>query len=72
MPATIVDLDNGLDRLLASSDPNDVRHHMAMMQGVKKLTLPSEMGERFKVMMLTRGTDASLAGEQSRDLRASL
>lgn len=44
----------GLDQILAKSDPNDLRNHMQLMQGVKKLTLPSEMGERFKVLGLSR------------------
>ena len=44
----------GLDQILAKSDPNEVRNHMQLMQGVKKLTLPSEMGERFKVLGLSR------------------
>jgi SAM-dependent MidA family methyltransferase len=60
-------LANGLDDLLADSDPNDVAKHMALMQGVKRLTLPSEMGERFKVLGLLKGMELNLRGFSLRD-----
>jgi SAM-dependent MidA family methyltransferase len=60
-------LANGLDTLLADSDPDDVERHMALMQGVKRLTLPSEMGERFKVLGLLKGIDMQLQGFRLRD-----
>ena len=54
-------------------DPADVAVHLRMAQGVKKLTLPSEMGERFKVIALARDVDdRPLAGFRSRDLRDRL
>jgi SAM-dependent MidA family methyltransferase len=53
---------NGLDRLVAASDTNDLQTHMAMVQGVKRLTLPSEMGERFKVLGLTQSLPSALSG----------
>lgn len=65
-------IDSGLDRLLAASDPTDVRRHLKLMQGVKTLTLPSEMGERFKVLALARATQTSLSGFRTRDLSARL
>lgn len=65
-------IDNGLDRYLSTSDPHDVKRHMQLMQGVKKLTLPTEMGERFKVMALARDTDSQLSGFRTRDLRGRL
>ncbi len=58
---------NGLDALLAESDPNDVARHMALVQGVKKLTLPSEMGEKFKVLGLLKGLSINLQGFSLRD-----
>ena len=58
----------GLDRMVADSDPNDVQAHLTLVQGVKRLTLPSEMGERFKVLALSRGLDAPLLGFAGRDL----
>lgn len=60
-------LGNGLDALLADSDPDDVAKHMALVQGVKRLTLPSEMGERFKVLALNKGIDVNLQGFTLRD-----
>jgi SAM-dependent MidA family methyltransferase len=60
-------LANGLDGLLADSDPHDVAKHMALMQGVKRLTLPSEMGERFKVLGLLKGLEMNLQGFSLRD-----
>jgi SAM-dependent MidA family methyltransferase len=58
---------NGLDALLADSDPNDLSRHMILVQGVKRLTLPSEMGERFKVLGLLKGLDINLQGFSLRD-----
>jgi SAM-dependent MidA family methyltransferase len=63
---------SGLDELMATSDPNDPAAHMAMVQGVKRLTLPSELGERFKVLGLQQGIDLPLHGFSLRDLSAGL
>ncbi len=65
-------IDSGLEAYMAGSDPGDLAAHLRLAQGVKKLTLPSEMGERFKVIALARGLDEMLLGFQSRDLRARL
>ena len=65
-------IDNGLEQMLSVSDPSRVREHMGLMQGVKKLTLPGEMGERFKVMALAREAPPALAGFRSRDMRDRL
>ncbi|OOZ37206.1 class I SAM-dependent methyltransferase [Solemya velesiana gill symbiont] len=62
----------GLDQLVAQSDPNDVRNHMELVQGVKRLTLPTEMGERFKMLGLTKAFNESLLGFQMRDQRERL
>ncbi len=62
----------GLESLLAASDPERVAEHMALMQGVKRLTLPSEMGERFKVLGLCRGLDQAPVGFSLRDMRERL
>ncbi|PVV16467.1 MAG: SAM-dependent methyltransferase [gamma proteobacterium symbiont of Ctena orbiculata] len=58
---------NGLDSRLAESDPNDLSRHMSLVQGVKRLTLPSEMGERFKVLGLLKELDINLQGFSLRD-----
>lgn len=52
----------GLAEIIAASDPNDLARHMELVQGVKRLTLPSEMGERFKVLGLTKAMQPELAG----------
>ena len=36
-------------------------------QQIKKLLLPGEMGERFKVLLLTRDIDSSLPGRDMRE-----
>ena len=63
---------SGLDELMMASDPNQMRDHLQLVQGVKTLTLPSEMGERFKVIALSRGVDEPLRGFAMRDLRDRL
>jgi SAM-dependent MidA family methyltransferase len=65
-------IDNGMDELIAASDPSDMRRHLALVQGAKQLLLPGEMGERFKVMALARGVDTGLRGFRSRDLSERL
>jgi len=60
-------LATGLDRLLADSDPDDVARHLALVQGAKLLTLPGEMGERFKVIGLAKALDCAWSGFGFRD-----
>jgi SAM-dependent MidA family methyltransferase len=60
-------LATGLDRLLAESDPDDVARHLALVQGAKLLTLPGEMGERFKVIGFAKGVDCAWSGFGFRD-----
>ena len=63
---------NGLDELVAASDPNDMTRHMELVQGVKRLTLPSEMGERFKVLGLTKEMQSEFAGFRLLNLQGRL
>ena len=65
-------IDNGLDVLMAGIDMTDVEAHMQRVQELKQLTLPTEMGERFKVIAFQRGLEQPLQGFQSRDLRVYL
>ena len=58
----------GLDKLLMESDPHDIKNHMTLMQSVKRLTMPTEMGELFKVIALGKGIESSLIGFSVRDL----
>jgi SAM-dependent MidA family methyltransferase len=62
----------GLDGLLADPDPADVAAHLDLLQGLKQLTLPSAMGERFKAIAFSRGVDLPLRGFAVRDLRDRL
>jgi SAM-dependent MidA family methyltransferase len=62
----------GLEKLLARSDPADVANHLTQVQGVRRLTLPHEMGEAFKVLALGRGLDQPLIGFSFQDLRGRL
>jgi SAM-dependent MidA family methyltransferase len=61
-------LSTGLDRFLGESDPLDVVSHLTLVQGAKTLTLPGEMGERFKVIGLAKGLDHVWSGFAFRDL----
>jgi SAM-dependent MidA family methyltransferase len=62
----------GLDALLAGVDPEDIAGHLDLVQGVKQLTLPSAMGERFKAIGFTRGIAPRLRSFAVRDLRDRL
>lgn len=48
-------LETGLAEFARASDMEDARAHLALTTAIKKLTLPSEMGELFKVIGLGRG-----------------
>ena len=63
-------LANGLLSLLA--EQTDERTQIRQQQAVKQLLQPSEMGELFKVIALTRDIDIDLNGFQMQDKRASL
>jgi SAM-dependent MidA family methyltransferase len=65
-------LSSGLETLLAASDPMDVKSHMDLVQGAKRLILPTEMGERFQVLALAREFSEPLLGFALRDLRSRL
>lgn len=62
----------GLEELAAASDPADARAHLALTQQIKKLTLPHEMGELFKVIALGRGIEDPLRGFALQDRRGRL
>jgi SAM-dependent MidA family methyltransferase len=46
--------------------------HARLAGEARRLLLPGEMGEAFKVMALTRGCDVALDGFVLQDLRRSL
>lgn len=62
----------GLMEMAAPMNPADVRAHLAITAQVKKLTLPSEMGELFKAIAFTRGYDAPVPGFALQDRRGRL
>lgn len=57
-------LGGGLERLLAQLPgfEQDPRRHLSQLQAVKRLTLPNEMGERFKVLGMAKGLKSLPAG----------
>jgi len=63
---------NGLDGLMSGIDLADTERHLQRVQELKQLTLPTEMGERFKVIGFERGLQQPLQGFQARDLRVYL
>lgn len=63
-------LANGITGFMNESDDENTRLEWA--QQIKKLTLPHEMGELFKVLALTRHFDEPLQGFALRDLRHRL
>jgi SAM-dependent MidA family methyltransferase len=59
----------GLDELMGGVDPVE---QLDLIQGVKQLTLPTAMGERFKAIGFTKGVELPLRGFAMRDLRDRL
>lgn len=62
----------GLMELLAQADAADTVRYLEQVRQVKLLTLPGEMGERFKAIGLTRNLDGPLCGFSFRDERYRL
>jgi SAM-dependent MidA family methyltransferase len=62
----------GLAELHQTLMTDDPRQQLLLAQQVKTLTLPSEMGERFKAIALTRGVDLPLIGFALSDYRNRL
>ncbi len=65
-------MSNGLEDVLLKSQATDVSRHLELTNQVKKLTLPSEMGELFKVLALGKKFDSSLQGFGLQDRRGRL
>jgi SAM-dependent MidA family methyltransferase len=63
-------LSNGLDKVFC--DVDDQRLQLEYSQQIKRLTMPSEMGERFQVIALGKAFDKPLQGFGLRDLRSRL
>ncbi len=65
-------LSAGLDDLFAESEVSSLKERLELAREVKLLTLPGEMGERFKVLGVGRNFDLELDGFTGRDLAATL
>jgi SAM-dependent MidA family methyltransferase len=63
---------NGIDRLLAPAGEGELSGRLQLARQAMLLTLPGEMGERFKVIGLQRGLDLPLQGFAVRDLAVTL
>lgn len=62
-------LNTGITNML---ETNDDKEHYRNSQQVKMLTLPSEMGELFKIIALTKDLSLPLTGFMQMDLRHQL
>ena len=63
---------SGLGGFLANVAELDVVSRVNLSRQAMVLTLPGEMGERFKAIALAKGYDAPLCGFAARDLRHTL
>jgi SAM-dependent MidA family methyltransferase len=63
---------NGIEQLLAPKDDEELASRLQMARQAMLLTLPGEMGERFKVIGLAKGIELPLRGFSVRDLAAAL
>lgn len=62
----------GLVELTKDLDPDDVLHFTEVARQIKMLTLPEEMGELFKVILLAKGKTLSLPAFQFQDFQHRL
>lgn len=65
-------LDNGITQKLEQQQQSDEAAYQRQVSQVRQLTLPQEMGEIFKVMLLNKGSEVLPAGFSARDLRHQL
>ncbi|MDH5485321.1 MAG: SAM-dependent methyltransferase [Gammaproteobacteria bacterium] len=62
----------GITERVEAGSSSDERQQLLLVQQMKTLTMPEEMGERFKVMGLSYGLDRLLPGFDFRDYRHRL
>ena len=62
----------GLLELAALNEESEVQQQMEVASQIKKLTLPHEMGELFKVIGFSKNCEVSLPAFEFRDMRDSL
>jgi len=65
-------LDCDLGQVLAGMDQLPDRQRIELANEVRRLTLPTEMGEKFQLMLLSRDLDLEPMGFHSQDLRFRL
>ncbi len=65
-------LNNGLDAFIGEVDPADQKTFFKLVSECKTLTMPGEMGERFKAIALTRNSAIEVGGFAEQDLRGRL
>jgi SAM-dependent MidA family methyltransferase len=65
-------MNGGLMEIVNRFDPENMLKYAAIAQQIKHLTLPEEMGELFKVVLLSRNMSISLPAFQFKDLRHRL
>lgn len=65
-------LDCGLGEVMQATDSAGETEQLQLLQQMKTLSLPGEMGERFKVIGLSKGLKQNVPGFSLRDLRYSL
>jgi len=63
-------MNSGIGELLDEDPMSD--HYIHQAQAMKQLTLPTEMGERFKVIAFSKGLDLAMRGFSVGDQRAYL
>ena len=62
----------GLDEIVSDHDSDDVAKKVEITHQVSRLTMPGEMGEKFKFIGLTKSLDIQLKGFDFIDQRARL
>ncbi|TCK19539.1 SAM-dependent MidA family methyltransferase [Thiogranum longum] len=62
----------GIDRVMSEADPDDLPRFLEMTGDAKRLMLPGEMGDRFKVIGFSRNLGGVVPGFDSQDLRSRL
>jgi SAM-dependent MidA family methyltransferase len=55
-------LGSGLAHYIQQADPNDLVNYIPLINGMKKLVMPEEMGELFKVVGLSKKIELTLPG----------
>lgn len=65
-------MDAGLAEVMQQQPVERPQEQLQLNQQIKTLTLPSEMGERFKVMLLGKQLSGNIPGFSGRDYRHSL